>query len=455
MTSTRAPIVIVGGGLSGLVSAALIGRAGLPVVILEKTSAVGGRASTREKNGFLFNLGPHALYRRGVLRQTLKQLGVDVRGGVPTANGGFAIARGRAHTLPVGLTSLLTTSVLPVAAKFEFARLQSRLAAVDTAAIQGQTLASWLDANVHETAVRQLFEMLVRVTTFTHDPEHQSAGAAIEQVQLSLTGSVLYVDGGWQTIVDGLRRVATDAGARIVAGAPAVALERRSARTVDAVRLADGAAMAASAVIVGAGPQDVEELTGAADLASPLAPPVRIASLDVALRSLPKPKRTVGLGVDVPLYFSVHSSVARLAPSGGAVIHTARYLKPHETAGHEVERELEATMDMMQPGWRDLVHFRQFLPNLVVTHARIAAARGGISGRPGTRLPAFDNVFIAGDWVGPRGQLSDAAAASATDAAHRAIDVLQSFDSRSRPALAQDRAPRAAIERRPAAVGAV
>jgi phytoene dehydrogenase-like protein len=416
------PVVVIGGGISGLVSAALIGNAGLPVVLLERTSAVGGRAATREKNGFCFNLGPHALYRRGVLRQTLTRLGIDVRGGIPTGNGGFAISGGRAHTLPVGLASLLMTGVLPIAAKIEFARLQSRLATVDTAALQRQTLASWLDANVQEKAVRQLFEMLVRVTTFTHDPEQQSAGAAIEQVQLSLDGSVLYLDGGWQTIVDGLRRVATDAGARIVPGAPAIALERRHARVVDAVRLADGTALPASAVIIGAAPGDVEALAGLSGLASPLTP-VRVATLDVALRSLPKPKRTVAFGIDVPLYFSVHSAVARLAPSGGALIHASKYLRPGETAGRDVEHELEATMDMMQPGWRDRVELRQFLPNLTVTHAQITAARGGIGGRPSSRLAAFDNVFAAGDWVGPRGQLSDACAASATEAAQCAIEI--------------------------------
>jgi hypothetical protein len=120
VVSQELPVVVIGGGISGLVSAALIGKAGLPVVLLERTSAVGGRAATREKNGFCFNLGPHALYRRGVLRQTLKRLGIDVRGGIPTGNGGFAISGRRTHTLPVGLASLLMTGVLPIAAKIEF-----------------------------------------------------------------------------------------------------------------------------------------------------------------------------------------------------------------------------------------------------------------------------------------------------------------------------------------------
>lgn len=258
--------------------------------------------------------------------------------------------------------------------------------------------------------------MTVRVTTFTNDPEHQSAGAAIEQLQLGLKGSVLYLDGGWQTIVDGVRRVAVDAGARIVPDVAAVALERRESRIVDAVRLGDGSSVRASAVIVTGTPVDVEHLTGVSGIAAALPPPVRVATLDVALRSLPKPGRTVAFGADTPLYFSVHSALARLAPDGGAVIHAARYLRPDETADRYTARELEWLVELMQPGWRDRLDHKRFLPSLVVTHAEPTAAIGGVAGRPSVRLDAFDNVAVAGDWIGARGQLSDAAAASAADA---------------------------------------
>src|SRR4051812_10688411 len=84
-------VVVVGGGLAGLISATLVGRAGLPVVLLEKSSVVGGRAVTRQKNGFSFNLGPHALYRHGMLRQTLKHLGITVVGAIPAGDGGFGL----------------------------------------------------------------------------------------------------------------------------------------------------------------------------------------------------------------------------------------------------------------------------------------------------------------------------------------------------------------------------
>src|SRR5438132_13001178 len=84
------PVVIVGGGIAGLTAAALLGKAGVPAILFEKSTTPGGRAATRERHGFLFNLGPHALYRAGVLHETLKALNVEVRGRVPSANGGFA-----------------------------------------------------------------------------------------------------------------------------------------------------------------------------------------------------------------------------------------------------------------------------------------------------------------------------------------------------------------------------
>jgi len=411
--------VVVGGGLSGLIASTLVARGGLPVVLLEKSTALGGRAASRLKEGFVFNLGPHALYRSGHLRKTLKTLGVDVRGAAPGANGGFVLLGGRRHTLPAGLTSLLTTSALTLHGKFELARVQSRLPRVDTSSIDHETLESWLDSQVADPGVRGLLQMLVRVTTFTNDPERQSAGAAIEQLQLALRASVLYLDGGWQTMVDGLRRAAVESGVRIVQCAHAVELDRSADRVVDAVRLADGTAIGTSAVILGGAPHDVDSLAGTRFSAA-LPPPIRVATLDVALRSLPKPNATVAFGVDVPLYFSVHSAVAALAPPGGAMIHVSKYLRPGETGGRDVEVELEALMDTMQPGWRDRLEFHQYLPSLTVAHAELTAAIGGVKGRPPSRVPTFDNVWIAGDWVGPHGQLSDAVAASAADAARGA-----------------------------------
>jgi phytoene desaturase len=51
-------IVIVGGGISGIASAALLARAGHEVTVLEARAELGGRAGSWEKGGFRFDTGP-------------------------------------------------------------------------------------------------------------------------------------------------------------------------------------------------------------------------------------------------------------------------------------------------------------------------------------------------------------------------------------------------------------
>jgi hypothetical protein len=96
-------------------------------------------------------------------------------------------------------------------------------------------LASRLEPNVRDAIVRQVLRMLVRVTTFANDPEHQSAGAALDHLQLGVTAGVLYVDGGWQTTWTAFAAWPSPA-ASASSQAPTLALETAGTRDVDADR---------------------------------------------------------------------------------------------------------------------------------------------------------------------------------------------------------------------------
>jgi hypothetical protein len=154
--------------------------------------------------------------------------------------------------------------------------------------------------------------------------------------------------------------VAEDAGVHILEHHAAVALERGAA--VRGVRLNDGRTLASGAVLVAGSPDTVATLVGAAGGSSVVsewakrARPVRAASLDVALRSLPRPHATFALGIDEPLYASVHSASALLAPDGGALVHVLRYGGLAGEAPDAVERQLAGLLDSLQPGWRAVRH---------------------------------------------------------------------------------------------------
>jgi phytoene desaturase len=51
-------VVVVGGGIAGLATAALLGKDGYKVTVLEKNPFWGGRASVYEEDGFIFDKGP-------------------------------------------------------------------------------------------------------------------------------------------------------------------------------------------------------------------------------------------------------------------------------------------------------------------------------------------------------------------------------------------------------------
>lgn len=51
-------VVVIGGGIAGLASAALLARDGYTVTLVEKQPDVGGRAGSWEKDGFRFDMGP-------------------------------------------------------------------------------------------------------------------------------------------------------------------------------------------------------------------------------------------------------------------------------------------------------------------------------------------------------------------------------------------------------------
>ncbi|MEZ4297298.1 MAG: FAD-dependent oxidoreductase [Polyangiaceae bacterium] len=410
-------VVVVGGGLSGLAAATYLGRAGLAVAVVEKASELGGRARTTVESGYSLNLGAHAVYRNSHAFSVLKELEVPLTGSIPSGSGAVAITKDGTHAMPVGLVSMLTTGLLSFAGKLELSRVLASLGGIDPAPLAGERASDWIERTVKTEGARGMLRALARVATYTGDLEGLSAGAAVSQMQLALKHNVLYLDHGWQTMVEALRDRASAAGAVIFTGDGVKQVE--PARDGGAVRveLAEGRAFEASAVLLAVGPRAAASLVPSSASLSAIAErarPVKAATLDVALSSLPVARTRFALGTDRALYFSVHSAVARLAPEGGAVVHAMMY-DPRGEA-HAVERELEDMLDRVQPGWRERVVHRRFLPSMVAANDLVAAARGGYAGRPGVVVGDAAGVFVAGDWVGDDGMLLDAALASARGA---------------------------------------
>ena len=414
-------IVVVGGGLAGLTAALQLGRAGIPAMLFHDAAQLGGRARTACRSGFHLNFGPHRLYERGAAVEGLRALEVAIDGAPRGPNGGMAILGGVKHTLPVGCLSLLMTGLLGPSGKREIGAFLADVPTIDVSSLQSVSLQAWLRTRLRDPEVLRVALAMIRFTTYCDEPDRLSAAAGIGQLKLSLMGSVLYIHKGWGSLVAALESAAESRGATIVKG-QSVAEVNVGAGRAASVTLDDGTLVPCGAVIVATDPHQARRLLGAV---MPIAsnPPVCVAALDVALQRLPSRRTLFAVGIDDPICFSADSAIARVAPDEGAVVHLAKYLRSGARGTADDERHLERTLDLLQPGWREVVVHRRFLGTVVVSHGLVSAESGGFPGRPGGRIANVDNVFLAGDWVGPTGQLADASVASGMRAA-RSVERL-------------------------------
>lgn len=384
MNTLTTDVVIVGAGLAGLAAASTLTRAGRDVLLLEP-GRPGGRAVSDRSGGALLNLGPHALYRRFPGEAVLKELGVTPSGGRPSPDGLIFDAEGL-YTLPATPGGLLTTDALRLPQRLALAR--AFLALLSPRPPQG-TVSDWLARLARDPRVRSVLEATVRVATYAHAPDRFPASVAHAQVRGAALAGVRYLDGGWQSLVDGLLRTLPDG-----------VLRPLRAESVEPGRVRCGDTVVEAREVVLAVPPGVAEALrpgAGADLL-----PLRAACLDLVLSSW-EGERHLALGLDEAIYVSHHSEVADLGE--GAVVHAARYLAPGERGS--ARPSLETCLDRVQPGWRDRVVTQRWLPAMTVTWAppiEGLAARPGIQVEPG--------IWRCGDWVGPTGFLADAALAS-------------------------------------------
>jgi phytoene dehydrogenase-like protein len=383
--------IVVGGGLAGLTAANALAGEGRKVVLLEESAQLGGRARTKQDQGYLLNLGPHALHQGGVTAKTLRQWGVPIHGNPPdTSSDSFLVCDRRKYPLFYKAGGLLTTRLFTIGEKLQAARILKQLATGDAA--ERESMHDWIEQRASAQKVRQFVAMLMRIATYSADLSPLSARAALDHFRSATSPGVLYLDGGWQTLIAGLEQRARRLGVEIRLG------ER--VQSLNAIQ-ADG-------VVLAVPPVAVERITGRN---LPTMNPVRVACLDLGLRALPPHAARIALAVDRPLYLSVHSVVARLAPAESALVHLCKYLDKSTDPASD-RRELEEFADFAIPGWREQVEVTRFLPHMTVT-----AAAFSVQGRPAVDELDIPGVTMAGDWVGSEAMLADAAVASALRAA--------------------------------------
>jgi phytoene dehydrogenase-like protein len=372
-------ITVIGGGVAGLTAAITCAERGANVRLFEAHETVGGRARSTD-GPYKANLGPHAIYRGGVLWDWLSDRGVMPPLARPLLTGVRFHYQGAVHRTP-------PLSLIPPGL-----RLRGRMAPVD------QDFRSWV-CDHGDARTADLLSSLAGVYTFHHDPGELSAAFVWERSErllLTARPPARFIVGGWTMLVDALEHHARSLGVAIVTG------ER-----VDALPDAP--------VIVALELRDARRLLGDEELQWPSGHTV---CLDLGLR---EQRGDPWIASDLETAGWIERFSAQdpsLAPPGDQLVQAQMPIRPHESADDAATR-LERLLDASFEDWRGRVTWRR---------RQVMDGRSGALDLPGTTWrdrPAIDRgdgVFLCGDQVAAPGCLSEVSFASAINAGMLALD---------------------------------
>ena len=219
------PVLVIGGGFSGLSVAHHLANAGFDVELRESGARVGGLISTLETPYGPVETAANGLLNSPLVEDLFRTAGVQMRGTSRAARSRFIFRNGQPRRWP--LTPLESLAVLPFALRFVLSRESLRPRAKETVREWGRrALSSGTSLYSIETALQGIY---------AGDPEKMSASLILgdhfessqsEKPILRFKGTVSPV-GGMGRLMDGLKQSLSNRGVRI---------ELRSAVVADDIR---------------------------------------------------------------------------------------------------------------------------------------------------------------------------------------------------------------------------
>lgn len=276
--------VVVGGGIAGLATAALLGAEGWDVTLVEARDELGGRAGSWEQDGFRFDTGPSWYLMPDVFDHFFRLLGTsadaeldlvrldpayrvfaageapfDVRSGRDEAVALFeSIEPGAGAVLEEYLDSAgdayhlsVTRFLYDTYASYAGLRDPALLRRLPTfAPLLTRTLGAHVERRFADPRLQQVLEY---PAVFLGGSPYGVPSLYHLMSHLDLDDGVLYPRGGLVEVVRAVERLARASGVDIVTGAEVVAIETDAAAgtraRVRGVRLADEQALAADLVV--------------------------------------------------------------------------------------------------------------------------------------------------------------------------------------------------------------
>jgi len=424
MTTNHYDVVIVGGGLAGLSSAAYLSSKGKKVAVLER-GQLGGRAVTLKIKGFNFNFGAHAIYARdsSVLRTFEKELGlhIDWQDFNPT-KAKYDIGD-ELTAVPSNVQGLFQTKLLTGLDKvlFTFEILKTMLKMEK--GHPHMSILKWMEKKHVNEEVKDMMLTLASSNFFTREPEKIPSDVFFSYYSRLFTTNkpVAYIGGGWQALISEFVRVIEANNGTILTKTKVEQFHVEDDRVVGVVT--PEGEFTADEFISCIPPKEMVKVFAETRLEHAIAQhaeyePTVVIVYDIGLKER----------IDVPFSYiydkqnnifitDISYYDPTCVPEGGQLLQATAYMRQADVGNKEAadqrKLEIENLYDKHFAGWRE-----QLVVPRVSTRAIVQEIKWTMNQKPlPISLPDYRNLFFAGDWCEGQGQLSELSFSSALNVA--------------------------------------
>ena len=208
-------VIVVGGGIGGLGCAALLAKEGMKVLVLERSSFLGGRATSFKHNGYLLDVGMHVMSLGDVspTEEMLRRVGIKVHYSW-TEGLDFYTPEGWRDITQYRRASKEDDSNLKAIIQEILSMPKEAMDALDDTPMKG-----WLDDRTDRKAIQDLFRMIAWWYGIT-ETKDLAASEILYEIKRSLekrhtlaTGN--QVVGGFKALIQPLKRALLKRGGEI------------------------------------------------------------------------------------------------------------------------------------------------------------------------------------------------------------------------------------------------
>jgi phytoene dehydrogenase-like protein len=423
---TNVDVVIIGGGLAGLTSAALLAKKGKKVALLEK-GKVGGRAITANLKGFTFNFGAHAIYGKDVsiISVLEKELNLHIEWKSFNQQKAIYDLGDELSVIPTNLKGLRETKMITGNNKGAFAWQVLLTLAGIAKGEKGASIGEWLNKQSFDNEIKEMLLTLASSNFFTSEPENIPSNEffAYYKRLFKTKEGVSYIKGGWTVLINELVRVIKENKGEVYEKAKVTMIEEREGKINTVFTTKE--MFTANEFIFCIPPAEIQKLMEQTPLKNKIKPYTEYESTYVMFYDLGLEKRIESEWTYV--YDKEHKLFVTdisyydptCVPEGGQLLQCIAYLTKEEIGDEEVfetkKKQIEELYDKHYRGWRDVLVVSRISKKAVVQEIKWNMNQLGMPGF----FEEMRNVYFAGDWCKGQGQLSELSFSSAYEAVQK------------------------------------